>query len=172
MASFQSTFEQNPGRLNVHDEHGFRVILDYAHNAAGLTALGEVVRGLRHRYKRALGVLSIPGDRRDEDIIEMGQIAGGIFDELFFREDPGLRGRSRGEVMELLQRGAVQGGALPEHVHLIPTEAGATAAALLATNPGELLIITPTTVEETWRQIVSFERPEATARPPGLAAAE
>jgi hypothetical protein len=64
----------------------------------------------------------------------------------------------------------VQGGALPEHVHLIPTEAGATAAALLATNPGELLIITPTTVEETWRQIVSFERPEATARPPGLAA--
>ena len=171
MASFQSTFEQNPGRLNVHDEHGFRVILDYAHNAAGLLALGEVVRGLRHRYKRALAVLSIPGDRRDEDILEMGQIAGGIFDELFFREDPGLRGRSRGEVMDLLQRGAVQGGALPEKVHLIPTEAGATAAALLATNPGELLIVTPTTVEETWKQIVTFERPDAAARPAGLVAA-
>jgi cyanophycin synthetase len=168
MASFQSTFEQNPGRLNVHDEHGFRVILDYAHNSAGLTALGEVVRGLRHRYKRALGVLSIPGDRRDEDIIEMGQIAGGIFDELFFREDPGLRGRSRGEVMNLLQKGAVQGGALAERVHLIPTEHGATAAALLATNPGELLIVTPTDVEGTWKLINDFERPD-NAR---LAAAE
>ena len=164
MASFQSTFEQNPGRLNVHDEHGFRVILDYAHNAAGLTALGEVVRGLRHRYKRALGVLSIPGDRREEDIVEMGQIAAGIFDELFFREDPGLRGRSRGEVMELLKRGAVQGGALPELVHLIATEHGATAAALLATNPGELLIVTPTDVEGTWRQIERFERPDTGAR--------
>src|SRR3712207_145384 len=30
LASFQSTFEQNPGRLNVHDAHGFRVIVDYA----------------------------------------------------------------------------------------------------------------------------------------------
>jgi cyanophycin synthetase len=162
MASFQSTFEQNPGRLNVHDEHGFRVILDYAHNAAGLTALGDVVRGLRHRYKRSLGVLSIPGDRREEDIIEMGQIAAGIFDELFFREDPGGRGRAKGEVMELLKRGAIQGGAAPDMVHLIQTEAGATAAALLATNPGELLVITPTTVDETWRQIERFQRPEAT----------
>jgi cyanophycin synthetase len=106
-------------------------------------------------------VLSIPGDRRDEDIIEMGEIAGGIFDELFFREDPGLRGRSRGEVMDLLHKGAVRGGALPELVHLIPTEAGATAAALMATNPGELLIVTPTDVEGTWRQIERFERPEA-----------
>jgi cyanophycin synthetase len=160
MASFQSTFEQNPGRLNVHDEHGFRVIPDYAHNAAGLRALGEVVRGLRHRYKRSLGVLSIPGDRREEDIIEMGEIAGGIFDELFFREDPGLRGRSRGEVMDLLGKGAVQGGALPERVHLIPTEHGATAAALLATNPGDLLIVTPTDVDGTWQQIERFQRPE------------
>ena len=165
LASFQSTFEQNPGRLNVHDEHGFRVIMDYAHNAAGLQALGEVVRGLRHRYRRALGVLSIPGDRRDEDILQMGQIAGGIFDEIFFREDPGNRGRPRGEVMNLLQQGAIEGGAEPDRVHLIVTEEGATAAGLLATHPGELLVVTPTLVEQTWRQIEQFERSETGARP-------
>src|SRR3712207_9045084 len=89
MSSFQSTFDQNPGRLNVHDAHGFRVILDYAHNTAGLTALGNVIRGLRRRHPRTIGVISIPGDRRDEDITEMGRIAATLFDELVFREEIG-----------------------------------------------------------------------------------
>jgi cyanophycin synthetase len=150
------------------------VILDYAHNSAGLEALGEVVTGLRHRYKRTLGVLSIPGDRRDEDIVGLGRIAGGIFDELYFREDPGTRGRPRGEVMKLLEQGAIEGGAQPERVHLIATEEGATGAALMAARPGDLLIITPTDVNGTWQQIVSFQRIESatSTRPSHLVAAE
>jgi cyanophycin synthetase len=175
LMSFQSSFEQNPGRLNVHDDaHGFRVILDYAHNSAGLEALSEVVNGLRHRYKRSLGVLSIPGDRRDGDIIGLGRLAGGIFDELFFREDPGTRGRPRGEVMKLLKQGAIEGGAVPEQVHLIPTEAGATAAALMAARPGDLLIVTPTDVNGTWQQIINFQKVESatSGRPSQLVAAE
>jgi len=174
LTSFQSSFEQNPGRLNVHDAHGFRVILDYAHNSAGLEALGEVVNGLRHRYKRSLGVLSIPGDRRDEDIIALGRIAGGIFDELYFREDPGTRGRPRGEVMQLLEQGAIEAGADPERVHKIPTEEGATAAALMAARPGDLVIVTPTDVDGTWHQIISFQRVETATsmRPSQLVAAE
>jgi cyanophycin synthetase len=174
LSSFQSSFEQNPGRLNVHDAHGFRVIVDYAHNAAGLEALGEVVKGLRHRYKHSLGVLSIPGDRRDEDIIGLGRIAGGIFDELFFREDPGNRGRPRGEVMNLLREGAIQGGASPERIHLINGEAGATAAALMAAKAGDLVVITPTEVAQTWHQVTSFQKVESATsnRPSNLIAAE
>jgi cyanophycin synthetase len=174
MSQFRSTFEQNPGRLNVHDAHGFRVIVDYAHNAAGLEALGEVVNGLRHRYKHSLGVLSIPGDRRDEDIIGLGRIAGGIFDELFFREDPGNRGRPRGEVMNLLQEGAIQGGASPDRIHLINGEAGATAAALMAAKAGDLVVITPTEVAQTWQQVTSFQKVESatSSRPSHLIAAE
>jgi cyanophycin synthetase len=95
MAQFRSTFEQNPGRLNVHDAHGFRVIVDYAHNAAGLEAIGKVVKGLSHRYKRTIGSVSMAGDRRDEDILELGRIAAGIFDQIIFREDPYTRGRPR-----------------------------------------------------------------------------
>jgi cyanophycin synthetase len=72
-------------------------------------------------------VLSIPGDRRDEDIIGSADRRG-IFDELFFREDPGTRGRPRGEVMKLLSK-ARSRAARAGPVHLIPTEAGATAAA-------------------------------------------
>ncbi len=174
LTNFRSSFEQNPGRLNVHDAHGFRVILDYAHNAAGLEALGEVVKGLRHRYKRSIGVLSIPGDRRDEDIKELGRIASGIFDEFFFREDPSTRGRARGEVMKLLQEGAMEGGATGDRIHLIAGEAEATAAALHAASAGELVVITPTDVDGTWKQIISFEKIESatTKRPSHLVAAE
>jgi cyanophycin synthetase len=174
LSSFRSSFEQNPGRLNVHDAHGFRVILDYAHNAAGLEALGEVIRGLRHRYKRTIGVLSIPGDRRDQDILELGSIASRIFDELFFREDPSTRGRPRGEVMNLLRDGAIQGGAAMDRVHLVAGEAAATAAALYAAQQGDLIVVTPTDVEGSWEQIVSFEKiKSATAGRTGhLAAAE
>ena len=174
LTSFQSSFEQNPGRLNVHDAHGFRVIVDYAHNAAGLEALGEVVNGLRHRYQRSIGVLSIPGDRRDQDIVELGRIAGGIFDELYFREDPGNRGRPRGEVMNLLQEGAIEGGASHDRIHLITGEAAATAAALMAARTGDLVVITPTDVPGTWQQVTGFKKVESatSGRPSHLIPAE
>jgi cyanophycin synthetase len=161
MSQFRSTFEQNPGRLNVHDAHGFRVIVDYAHNAAGLEALGKVVRGLSHRYKRTIGSVSIAGDRRDEDIVEMGRIAGSIFDELIFREDPYTRGRPRCEVMNLLKKGALQGGRSPEHMHLIAGEGASTAAALAMGRPGDLIVVTPTDVAAAWHQVCDF-RPAAT----------
>jgi cyanophycin synthetase len=174
LTSFQSSFEQNPGRLNVHDAHGFRVILDYAHNVAGLEALGEVVNGLRHRYKHSIGLLSIPGDRRDEDILGLGRLAGAIFDELYFREDPGGRGRPRGDVLKLLEQGAIEGGASPDRIHLIQGEAPATTAALMAAKTGDLLVITPTDVTGTWQQITGFQKVESatSSRPSHLIAAE
>jgi len=156
MAQFRSTFEQNPGRLNVHDAHGFRVIVDYAHNAAGLEALGKVVRGLSHRYKRTIGSVSMAGDRRDEDIVELGRIAAGIFDELIFREDPYTRGRPRGEVMNLLKKGALETGRSEEHLHLIAGEPQSTAAALAMGRPGDLVVITPTDVKGAWQQVNAF----------------
>ncbi|WP_237219952.1 cyanophycin synthetase [Sphingomonas arenae] len=167
LSMFQSNFEQNPGRLNVHDAHGFRVIMDYAHNAAGLRALGDVINGLRHRYRRTIGAVTIPGDRRDEDIIEVGQIAAGMFDELVFREDPATRGRPRGEVMGLLQEGAVRAGATPDHMHLIAGEAEAAAAALTLAQPGELVVITPTDVFGCWEQVRSFRKVETASAPNG-----
>jgi cyanophycin synthetase len=161
LSTFQSSFEQNPGRLNIHDGHGFRVIVDYAHNAAGLAALGELVHSLRDRHKRTIGVLSIPGDRRDEDIIEMGRLGAEIFDDLYMREDPGKRGRKDGEVMQLLRNGALEGGAEPTRVNLIVHEAEAVQAALESAEPGDLIVITVSDVADVWKQVVEFRRSEA-----------
>ena len=157
MTGFRSTFEQNPGRLNVHDAHGFRVIIDYAHNAAGLEALGKVIRGLSHRYKRTIGVVSMAGDRRDEDIRGLGCIAANLFDELIFREDPSTRGRPRGEVMRLLREGALEAGRSDEHIHLVAGEAASLAAALQMGRPGDLIVATPTDVHAAWAQVNDFK---------------
>jgi cyanophycin synthetase len=156
LGMFQSTYEQNPGRLNVHDEHGFRVIMDYAHNVAGLTALGRVVDGLRHRYRRTIGVFSVPGDRRDSDILELGRLSAEIFDVLFFREDPATRGRPRGEVMALLRQGALVAGKEERSITSIAGELEALRAGLEEARTGDLLVVTPSDIEGSWQLIQEF----------------
>ena len=156
LASFQSSFADNPGRLNIHDGHGFRVILDYAHNPAGIAALGDLVRSLRPSYLRTLGCVSIPGDRRDADILAMGAAAVDLFDHVVFREKPDGRGRKPGEVLTLLRRGALEAGGDPAHIECIPPEAQAIAACLNLARPGDLVILLPTDVEAAWEQVIQF----------------
>jgi cyanophycin synthetase len=157
LASFQSSFEDNPGRLNIHDGHGFRVIVDYAHNPAGIEALGELVRQLGPRYDTRIGCVSIPGDRRDADIQAMGAAAAELFDHIVFREKPDGRGRKPGEVLDLMRRGAIEAGCSPDRVECIPAESKAIAACLERARPGDLVILLPTDIEAAWNQVVAFK---------------
>ncbi len=156
LSSFTSSFEQSPGRLNVFDGHPFRVILDYAHNAAGLEAQRALLVNLRPSAGRMLGMVSVPGDRRDDDIRRVGEVAAAAFDELFFREGPDGRGRPRGEVTRLLAEGARAVGFPEEHIHTVLEERDAVNATLRAARPGDLVVIMPTRVEAVWRQIQAF----------------
>jgi len=157
LRDFRSGFEDNPGRLNLHDEHGFKVIVDYAHNPAALRAIGDLVQGLRPRVGRTIGVVSIPGDRRDEDIRVMGEIAAGLFDDLVFRERPDGRGRAPGSVVALLTEGALSTGFPSHRVHRILSEPEAVDLGLRLARPGDLLMIFPTSVEKVWRQVQAFK---------------
>ncbi len=157
LSSFASTYEQTPGRLNVFDGHAFRVIVDYAHNPAGLRALGKVITAMRPNYHRVIAMVSTPGDRRDEDIREHGQVAAAIFDELVLRETPDRRGRPPGEIIRLLSEGAADGGAGPERIHARPVEGDAVEAALRAASPGDLVVLLPTEVERAWKEVIEFD---------------
>jgi cyanophycin synthetase len=160
LRGFSSTHAENPGRFNVHDAHGFRVIVDYAHNPAAMRAMSELVAQLRPTVERVIGVVSIPGDRRDEDILEMGTIAAGMFDELIFREHPDGRGRANGSVVSLLSQGALEAGFPPERVQRILSETRSVEAALQMTRPGDLVLLFPTSVDAVWAQVTAF-RPDA-----------
>lgn len=169
LSSFHSTFEQNPGRMNVHDDHGFRVILDYAHNPEALRALGRLVAALKPIGARSIGMVSIPGDRREAEIRAMGEIAAEYFDILVFRETPDNRGRPAGEVMRLMSEGARAAGCAPERIHCLHEEDDAATAALEMAAPGDLVTLLPTRVERVWDRVLTFSpRP---ARPADDAAA-
>lgn len=79
------------------------MLADFAHNPHGLKLLCEFVQKLD--YTRKIGVISGTGDRRDEDIRELGAISGQYFDEIIMRCDKNLRGRTAEEIMNLLEEG-------------------------------------------------------------------
>jgi cyanophycin synthetase len=156
LSTYTTSFEHSPGRLNVFDGHGFRVILDYAHNPAGLRALGDLILKMKPRHRRVIGMINIPGDRRDDDMREMGALATRYFDDIIFREDPARRGRRPGEIVGLLAEGALAAGFPEERISRILDEDEAADLCLRMAQPGDLVVLTPTDVEAMWRQVLDF----------------
>lgn len=92
-----------PGRLNFFHFKNITFLADFAHNPHGLKLLGDFVSKLD--YKTKVGVISGTGDRRDEDIRELGEISAQYFDEIIIRCDKNLRGRTAEEIIDLLKEG-------------------------------------------------------------------
>jgi cyanophycin synthetase len=167
LRTFDTSFFQAPGRMNVFDEHEFKVILDYGHNPAAVAAMCELVRRLDVKGRR-LCVLAAPGDRRDEDVLAIARTAAAAgFDAYVCRRDDGLRGRSPDEIPRLLQKGLRVGGVPERAIQVIPDEAQAVDAALRMARPGDLLLIFADALTRTWKQIVHFHPEQAPARTDG-----
>ncbi len=154
LRTFTTSFFQTPGRCNVFDEHPFRVIVDYGHNAAAVEKVAELVRSLRK--KRAIGVLQAAGDRRDVDILQIGRTAASAFDIVITKEDDGRRGRAEGAVASLLAQGAREGGVAAERVIAIPDEQEAVQRALSMAEPEDLVVIFADDIVRTWKQVIYF----------------
>ncbi|MCY7310888.1 MAG: cyanophycin synthetase [Chitinophagaceae bacterium] len=92
-----------PGRLNFFHFKHFTMLADFAHNPHGLKLLCDFVSKLD--YPTKIGVISGTGDRRDEDIRELGEISAKFFDEIIIRCDKNLRGRTADEIIDLLKEG-------------------------------------------------------------------
>jgi cyanophycin synthetase len=103
LRSFAATPDMIPGRMNVFDFDKFRVIVDYAHNTGGYQELKDFLRQDDAAFKT--GIIAATGDRRDEDIILLGEYASEIFDELIIRHDKDGRGRTNDNITKLLLHG-------------------------------------------------------------------
>jgi cyanophycin synthetase len=170
LRTFDTSFFQAPGRMNIFDEHGFKVILDYAHNPAAVEAMCRMVRRLETKGKK-LCVLAAPGDRRDEDIREIARHAAGVFDKYICRRDDGLRGRQPEEVPNLLRDGLMAHGVKSSAITLIPSEADAVDAALRACRTNDLLLVLGDNINRCWKQIIYFRPDVAKPAPPAEPAA-
>jgi cyanophycin synthetase len=165
LRTFTTDFFQTPGRMNFYNEHPFRVLLDYAHNAHGMEAMARTVRDLTVHGRR-LAVLAAPGDRRDQDILDLARAAAPAFDLIILREDDNRRGRKPGVVGELLRQGLLDAGYPAERIAQgVLQEEEAVQRALEEAKPTDLLVIFGDKLDRTWNQIVGFGRPEAPAQP-------
>jgi cyanophycin synthetase len=158
LRTFTADFFQTPGRLNFYNEHPFRVLLDYAHNPHGMKAMARMVRELNVQGRR-IGIISAPGDRRDDDIRELAHAAAPAFDLILLREDDNRRGRQRGEVGELLREGLIEAGFPVERISPeVYDEEVAVKHGLETAQPGDLMVLFGDNLERSWRQIVNFGR--------------
>ncbi len=136
------TFASSPGRVERHVVDGREIVLDYGHNIAALRSIGDLVERIANG-RRVIGVVSMPGDRRDEDRVAFGAMAGTLFDRLYVAE-PAIRGRPEGEAAGLLIDAAAQDRdgrpARCGRPVFIADEAAAAQAAFGGSDPGDLLV--------------------------------
>lgn len=165
LKTFDTTWFQAPGRMNIFDEHPFKVILDYAHNPAAVQAMVDLTDRLDVNGRR-LVVLAAPGDRRDEDIAEVAAIAAGHYDHYVLRRDDSLRGREPEEVPALLAEHLRAAGVPDEQIQIVPDEQEAVAAVLGLAGADDLVLILGDAIDRCWRQITEFHPDGVTARTP------
>ncbi len=158
LRTFSTSYYLAPGRLNMTEIDGITVVVDYAHNAAGLRLLGDFVDKLSEhspddlmRHRR-IGVIATAGDRRDEDLRELGEVAAQHFDIMVVREDKRLRGREAGDAAALIVEGAGRGGRV-QAVETVLDEIEATRRALDLASAGDLVVICVDSHAAVWSEI-------------------
>jgi cyanophycin synthetase len=193
LRTFSTSFFQAPGRLNLVEVDGVRVIIDYCHNVDGMRKLADFVErmmddgrtpraaaagngegeagltpriGRATRTGRALGVIGIPGDRRDEDQKMYGAIAAGAFDEIIVREDKNLRGRPPGESASNVVAGANEvkaaGTGRIRRAEKVLDELAAVKALLRRAMPGDLVVLAVDDPVAVYREAMASRRRTST----------
>ena len=155
LKTFNTTFFQAPGRMNVFDQLPFRVILDYAHNPAAFRELTKLVDRL-DTYNRKTIVVSCPGDRRDEDVVDSCAILAGHYDHYILKADDNRRGRGDDEIPQMMKKYLLENGVEESAITVIPDEQMAIQHGLQQGQDKDLLIVIGDNVTRSWKQIVNF----------------
>ncbi|HEX2193899.1 MAG TPA: cyanophycin synthetase [Candidatus Limnocylindria bacterium] len=182
LRTFTTSYFMAPGRLNVFELDGYRVVVDYAHNPPAVRALGEFVDSMASPSPggnrplvtgRRIAVIATAGDRRDEDIVELGRVAAGYFDTVIVREDANNRGRPRGDTAALIERGvraAMEDGARTADVSVILDELEAARAALDMGREGDIVVVCVDHPNEVWKELQHRQHGASSAGAPVMRA--
>ena len=103
LQTFIPSMEFTPGRMNIFQFGCFSVMVDYAHNQDGFCELKSFLYQTPASMK--VGIIACPGDRRDQDIRNIGMHAAEMFDEIIIKHDKDGRGRTNEEITHLFKEG-------------------------------------------------------------------
>jgi cyanophycin synthetase len=170
LRTFDSTFFQAPGRMNVFSEHPFKVLFDYGHNAHAVGMMADLAGRLDVTGRRIV-VLAGPGDRRDEDLVAIAKAVAGRFDHYICRRDDDLRDRAPDEVPRMQAQALRAAGVEGSAISIIPDEQEAIEAALRMGEAGDLLLIFADALVRSWKQITKFKPSGAPLPKPALQSA-
>jgi len=133
--------DENPGRCNLYDLNGFKILVDFAHNPAAMAALFDMASAIPAK-RRAL-CFGQAGDRTDKLIQELARDAWSIgLDRVVVSELAAYhRGREQGEVFEIISDELVKAGAIPSQIMHFETEMESFLSAISWAEPGDLVIM-------------------------------
>jgi len=157
LETFIPSASQTPGRLNMFEFENFTVLLDYAHNPAGMRALQKFTDELEATIK--VGIIAGIGDRRVEDNNEMGSIAAEMFDEIIIRQDKRLRGKTEEELIKMLSDG-IKMKDKNKKITIIPSEKEAITFAVNNAVKGSLIILCSDVVPDALELVQKFKEQE------------
>jgi cyanophycin synthetase len=158
LETFIPSANQTPGRLNLFEFNNFTVLLDYAHNPAGMRALQNFVEELEATVK--VGIIAGIGDRRIEDNNEMGGIAAEMFDEIIIRQDKRLRGKTEEELIKMLNDG-IQMKDPNKKTTIIPSEREAIIYAVKNAVKGSLIILCSDVIPDALELVQNLKEQES-----------
>jgi len=154
LETFIPSATQTPGRLNLFKFNNFSILLDYAHNPAGMRALQGFIEELDATVK--VGIIAGIGDRRIEDNNEMGSIAAEMFDEIIIRQDKHLRGKSEEELISMLNEG-IKRQDPNKKTTIIPSENEAITYAVKNAVKGSLIILCSDVIPDALDLVQKFK---------------
>lgn len=150
LLSFFPSPSITPGRLNVLRLPKGRVLVDYAHNAAALDGLMSFVHQLSAH--RRIGVVTGPGDRRDDDLRTIGRLTATL-DHVIIKEDEESRGRAPGEISRLIEEGLRERGVRDDQIERVPDEIDAVRAAVAMLGADDLAVAFVNDVQGVLREL-------------------
>lgn len=148
---------QTPGRMNMFQFKNFTVMVDYAHNPAGFHAIARFLDKIEAKPK--VGIIAGVGDRRDEDIVQLGSIAAQMFDEIIIRQDKNLRGRTEQEIIDLMMKGITM-EERNRKVMIIQKESEAVDYAIKNAQKGSFITICSDVIPDALDQILKYKEEE------------
>jgi cyanophycin synthetase len=150
LLTFFPTPTTTPGRLNLIRVGEGNALVDYAHNAAAVSGLLDFATRLP--ASRRIGVVASPGDRRDEDIRNLGRLTSKL-DYVIVREDCDRRGRAVGEAASLIKAGLLEGGMSEDRIEIVHDELQAVDRVASMVRDGDLVIILADHVERVVKRL-------------------
>ena len=157
LETFIPSAAQTPGRMNVFDFKDFKFMIDFAHNPDGFRGIKEFLRHVDSPLK--IGIIAGTGDRRDEDIRELGKLSAEMFDYIILRQEKHLRGRTEENILDLLREGILSVDK-DKPFEVVSKEIDAIKHAMSLAKPGTFIVALSDVVDNAIETVQNYQEQE------------